>query len=82
MEQLSNTLLNGSFTFSQDENMNFIYKAQDVPFKKSGSLRKPYADLPRFKVIIEAEKKFTDDYDQLLVEGIKQISTILNSFGH
>lgn len=80
-------LLNNSMIASKDENGQWIYKAdQDmmlrVPFKKDQTLRKHYADMPRFKAIIETEAKLMKDYNNSLLESVKEMAHILHSFGH
>lgn len=77
-------LLNDSMIASQDEKGNWIYKANESnqlkPFKKNGSLKAVYHDLPRFKVIVEYEDQEEKDYSDLLSQAVKDISLKLISF--
>ena len=71
----------GNFTYSQDLNNNWIFKADRLtPFKKNGGLKKEYKDLPRFKVIVEYEEEQISEFKTLLSEGIQDISLKLLSF--
>lgn len=78
-------LLNNSIIGSQDENGSWIYKANPeykVPFKKDGTLKQKYKDMPRFNVIIEAEEELNKNYISSLKESVKEMAMILNSFGN
>lgn len=79
-------LLNDSIIASLDDNGLWIYKANSdnklKPFKKNGTLKAQYKDLPRFKIISEYEKKELDDYEKLLQESVRDISIKLSVFSN
>ena len=68
------------FLASQDEKGNWIYKADDKqPLKKDGTLKAEYKDLPRYKVLIESEKKIQDQYSSTLELAVRTISSKVKS---
>jgi hypothetical protein len=74
-------LLNNGIIAFQNESGEWIYKANTLgPFKKNGSLKAQYKDLPRFKVIVDYEDQELKDFEQNLSESIKDISIRLLSF--
>lgn len=77
--------LNDSILATQDEKGKWIYKANPeyalVPFKKDGTLRQSYKDMPRFDAIIEAESKFMREYDKELKDSVLEMSQVLSTFG-
>lgn len=81
------SLLNDSMIASFDkEKGQWVYKTNEdmrlrAPFKKDGSLKQPYKDMPRFQVIIDYENRFVKDYNKELAQSVKEMSGILNSFG-
>lgn len=78
-------LLNNSIVGSKDDKGIWIYKSNPNykgPFKQDGSLTQHQKDQPRFNVIIEAEDKFVDEHKHLLVDSVKEMFHILNSFGN
>lgn len=80
-------LLNSSIIATKDEKTGqWIYKADPsfkiTPFKQNGTLKKHYADLPRFKCIIETEANLMKDYNNSLAQSVKEMANILHSFGH
>lgn len=52
------------------------------PLKQDGALKKRFKEMPRFKVILEVEKNIINQYDHLLVDSVKEMSQVLNNFGH
>lgn len=49
--------------------------------KNDGTLRKKYRDMPRYRVIFGYEKSFTDNFEdlskQMVKEVIKEITTVV-----
>ena len=73
----------GNFTYSQDDEGNWIYRTTKItPFKKNGSLKTQYKDLPRFKAIVEYEDREEKEFNNLLEQSIKGISLKLLSFNN
>ena len=67
--------LNGSI-FEQDENGEWIFKAdKSAEFKKDGTLKAKYKDLPRYDLIYKYEDYFRDQFNNTL----KQIKQDLDS---
>lgn len=78
-------LLDGAIIASQDKNGTWIYKAntenQLKPFKKNGTLKAVYKDLPRFTAISQYEEVLNKEYQKTVIEeSIKQIITKLLAF--
>jgi hypothetical protein len=65
-----------------DPKGNFIYKSDNNPFNLNGLLKTKYAELPRYKAIIEAEKEFLSDYNRMLKQSVIECAQVLSSFGH
>ena len=77
-------LLNSSMIASQNEKGEWIYKSNDekkAPFKKDGTLKAQYRDLPRYKAIIQYENILIKEYQKTVIEeSVKQMTNKLLSF--
>lgn len=78
-----NQLRVGNFVAELNDKQEWIYKAAtNTPFKKNGNLRAIYHDLPRYPVIVAYEDQEEKDFNESLVQSIKDISLKLLSFNH
>lgn len=77
-------LLNNSMIASQDDQGNWVYKANTTdrlkPFKQNGNLKAQYKDLPRFKAIAQFEQRELNDFNFVLGNAVRDISVKLLSF--
>lgn len=81
------TLLHNTILAEQDEKGLWVYKTNPDNqlkgiFKKGDILKQRYHDLPNFPVIVEAENKLVENYKTGLIESVKEMASILNSFGY
>ncbi len=73
----------GNFTYQQNDNLEWIYKANEqTPFKRNGVLKKEYKDSPRFKAIVEYENEEVKDFNTLLEQSVKEVTQKLLSFSN
>jgi len=59
------------FDFSQDEKGNWLWKSEQTPFKKNGTLKAEYKDMPRLPAIMEIEQSWLKDFEKTINEGLK-----------
>lgn len=57
------------FKYTKDKDGNFKYDVE--PFKKDGTLKPEYKDLPRLKVIHEIEDKWVKAFKTQIEQGLK-----------
>lgn len=73
----------GNFTYQQNENLEWVFKADKIiPFKQNGALKKEYKDLPRFKAIVEYENEEVKDFNIALEQSVKEVTQKLLSFSN
>lgn len=71
---MDNSIEVNGFVWEADEKGDWIFKAEKSKFKKEdGTLKKKYADMPRYDLIPKYEQHFVKEFEKELVNTSKEL---------
>lgn len=74
-------ILNNTYKAEKDDNGHWIYKANlEKIFTNKKILKKKYHELPRYKIVVEYENKFKEQYNTNTTTMVKELVKQLKDF--